>query len=131
MSHATDFEFLLEQNIFKALCQTKAGLVISVVIISTDGGPYENPRYKKVIVFAIDHFRKYDLDALFLVTNAPVWSAYNPVERRLASLGRTTSGVILDHDHYGSHLSDQGKTIDLWLEKKFQICWGDSGRNLE
>lgn len=64
------------------------------------------------------HFKKYNLDALFVVTNAPRRSAYNPVERRLASLGHATSGVILEHDHYGSHLNESGKTVDKNLEKR-------------
>lgn len=58
------------------------------------------------------------MDALFIVTNAPGRSAYNPVERRLAPLGHATAGVILEHGHYGSHLNDQGQTIDKDLEKR-------------
>lgn len=115
-SHASDLHFLLNHSDFKSLCRTKNDEVKPVLIISTDGGPDENPRYEKVIQFAILHFEKYDLDAIFIVTNAPGRSAYNPVERRLAPLSHATSGVILEAERYGSHLNEQGKTIDVDLE---------------
>ena len=89
-----------------------------VLIITSDGGPDENPRYEKVIRFAISHFKKYDLDGLFLVTNAPERSAFNRVERRMAPLSHALLELVLDYDFYGSHLDDSGKTIDADLEKK-------------
>lgn len=60
----------------------------------------------------------YNLDALFIATNAPGRSAFNPVERRMAPLSRQFSGVILPHDHFGFHLDANGKTVDIELEKK-------------
>jgi len=72
----------------------------------------------KVIDCAINHFKKYDLDGLFIVTNAPGRSAYNRVERRMAPLSRELSGVILPHNHFGSHLDSSGKTVDEGLELK-------------
>ena len=48
-----------------------------IFIITVDGGPDENPRYEKTINCAIDLFRSYNLDALFLATNAPGRSAFN------------------------------------------------------
>lgn len=117
-THANDVDFLLDSENFESLCKTSNGLVKPIIIVSTDGGPDENPRYETVIKNAIRHFKKYDLDAIFLVTNAPGRSAFNPVERRMAPLSEMTSGVILDHDHYGSHLDEKGATVDLDLEKK-------------
>lgn len=67
---------------------------------------------------AIAHFQKYDLDAVFLATNAPGRSAYNRVERRMAPLSRELSGLILPHNHFGSHLDDKGATVDTELEKR-------------
>lgn len=87
-------------------------------MISVDGGPDENPRFRKVIGHAISHFKSYDLDAVYLFTNAPGRSAYNRCERRMAPLSRSLSGVILPHDHFGSHLNSQCKTIDSELEKR-------------
>ena len=82
-----------------------------------DGGPDENPRYQNVIDVAIHHFLKHNLDALFVATNAPGRSAFNRVERRMAPLSRELSGLILPHEHFGSHLDSQGRTIDEELEK--------------
>ena len=89
-----------------------------VVIFTVDGGPDENPRYQKVISVAIHHFIEHNLDALFVGTNAPGRSAFNRVERKMAPLSRELSGLILPHDHFGSHLDSAGKTIDVDLEKK-------------
>lgn len=83
-----------------------------------DGGPDENPRYQKVIETAIHHFKKQNFDAVFVATNAPGRSSFNRVERRMAPLSRELAGLILQHDHYGSHLDNSGKTTDAELEKK-------------
>ena len=116
-THAQDFETLLELEEFRPLAKTDHGLVKPVVIMTVDGGPDENPRYEKVIGFAIQHFKRHDLDALFLATNAPGRSAYNRVERRMAPLSRELAGLILPHDHFGSHLDERGVTIDEHLER--------------
>lgn len=89
-----------------------------VIILSVDGGPDENPRYPKVIAHAIDHFKQFDLDAMFIFTNAPGRSAYNRVERRMAPLSRELSGVILPHDNFGSHLDKNNRTTNIDLERQ-------------
>ena len=63
-------------------------------------------------------FLKHNLDALFLATNAPGRSAFNRVERRMAPLSREIAGLILPYNSFGSHLDDNGKTVDNELEKK-------------
>ena len=88
------------------------------MILTVDGGPDENPRYQKTINCAIDYFSSYDLDAFFLATNAPGRSAFNRVERRMAKLSHELSGVVLDHQHFGTHLDSQKNTIDDELELK-------------
>ena len=55
---------------------------------------------------------------MFIATNAPGLSAFNPVERRMAPLSNALAGVILPYDNYGNHLNSQGETIDLQLEKR-------------
>ena len=75
-------------------------------------------RYPKTISNAIQHFKKHDLDAIFVATNAPGRSAFSRVERRMAPLSAQLSGVILPHDSYGSHLDSNGKTIDPALEQQ-------------
>lgn len=82
-----------------------------------DGGPDENSRYQKVIETAIHHFRKQNFDAVFVATNAPDRSSFKCVEGRIAPLSRELAGLILEHDHYGSHLNSSGKTVDADLEK--------------
>ena len=59
-----------------------------------------------------------NLDALFLISNAPGRSAFNRVGRRMAPLSRELAGVILPHDTFGSHLDSSGRTIDKELEKR-------------
>lgn len=116
-SHADDLNKLFSCDAFEKFVKDSQGIVKPIVIISCDGGPDENPRYPKVIANAVNHFKKYDLDAIFLVTNAPGRSAFNKVERRMAPLSRELAGLILPHDSYGSHLNDSGKTIDSSLER--------------
>lgn len=116
-THSADFERLKTLGIFEKFMKNAQGMMKPVIVISTDGGPDENPRFSKVIAHAIELFKKNNLDALFLMTNAPGRSAFNPVERRMAPLSRELSGLILPHDSYGNHLHGT-KTIDIELEKK-------------
>lgn len=92
------------------------GMVKPIVIVITDGGPDECPRFQNVISTAISHFIKFDLDAMFVATNAPGRSAYNRVERRMAALSRELAGVLIPHDHFGNHLNSQNQTTDTDLE---------------
>ncbi|KAJ8886003.1 hypothetical protein PR048_012209 [Dryococelus australis] len=59
--------------------------------------------------------KKYDLDAIFIVTNAPGRSAFNRVERRMAPLSQELTGVVLPHDSFGTHLDSNGRTVDCAL----------------
>lgn len=52
-----------------------------------------------------------------LSTFSPGQSAYNIVERRMAPLSHDLAGLILPHDHFGSHLNDSGVTVNVDLEK--------------
>ena len=118
-AHALDFERLLQLHEFDTI--TKYGpdkAMKPVVVITVDGGSDENPCYQKVIEMAVHHFLQRNLDAFFIATNAPGRSAFNRVERRMAPLSKELSSLILPHDKYGSHLNDQGQTIDTNLEKK-------------
>lgn len=99
--------------------QSENGPVVKpVLIIISDGGPDENPRYEKVIRSAIHHFVMRDLDALFVATNAPGRSCFNRVERRMAPLSKDLCGLVLPHDNFGNHLNNQNETVDVDLEKK-------------
>ena len=120
-SHAQDFRAFLTRQSFESLAKTGAGEVKPVIFIFTDGGPDENPRFPKVLEEVAKNFRLFDLDGIFVATHAPGHSAFNQVERRMAPLSRDLAGLVLPHDHYGSHLNASGKTIDAELElKNFQ-----------
>ena len=82
-----------------------------VMIVTVDGDPEENPRYEKAINCSIKYFVENGLDAFFLATNAPGRSA-------LVKLSKELSGVILEHDKFGSHLDANGVTVDKYLELK-------------
>ncbi|KAL4719530.1 hypothetical protein ACJJTC_016604 [Scirpophaga incertulas] len=115
-THATDIHKLTEILAFENFMKTREGFVKPVFIFTCDGGPDENPRYERVIISAIQHFKDFDLDAVYIPTNAPGRSAFNRVERRMAPLSRELTGVVLKHDNFGSHLGN--KTTDLDLEKR-------------
>lgn len=117
-SHAEDFRTLIEQESFKEIFRNEFGNVKPIIMISSDGGPDENPRFPKVISNAINHFHEYDLDVIIIFTNAPGRSAFNRVERRMAPLSRELSGLILPHDSCGTHLDSSGRTINKVLEKQ-------------
>ncbi|CAF1644201.1 unnamed protein product [Adineta ricciae] len=116
-SHACDFDRLVGLKEFEKSARDYTGQVKPIVIITVDGGPDENPRFPKTLVAAIRKFRKYNLDALFVLTHAPGQSAYNVVERRMAPLSHDLAGLILPHDHFGTHLSDSGVTVNPELER--------------
>ena len=118
-SHGFDFDTLLQLPEFSSMVKNPDdGSVKPIFIFTVDGGPDENPRYQKVIDVAIHHFNSYNLDAIYIATNAPGRSAFNRVERRMAPLSKELSGVILPHETYGSHLDNKGKTVDPEMEKK-------------
>lgn len=91
-THALDLETLTDLESFRPVMKTSDDLIKPVMMITVDGGPDENPRYPRVIASAIGHFKKYDLDAIYVATNAPGRSAFNRVERRMAPLSKELSG---------------------------------------
>ena len=89
-----------------------------VLILRPDGGPDQNPRDHKNQNAYGKLFKDLDPDALVIALHPEGYSAFNPVERRMAPLSRELIGVIFDHQHYGMHLNSAKKTIDLALEKR-------------
>src|SRR5213076_2155088 len=84
----------------------------------TDGGPDENPWFLANISKYLLLFKKLDLDYLTVRTHAPGQSAYNPVERSMASLSTKLAGITLPVDKFGSHLDSQGKMVDDELARR-------------
>jgi hypothetical protein len=124
-SHTCDFDRLVGLKEFEKSARDYTGQVKPIVIITVDGGPDENPRFPKTLMAGIKKFRKYNLDALFVLTHAPGQSAYNVVERRMAPLSHDLAGLILPHDHFGTHLNDTGSTEHAELEKENFKMTGD------
>ena len=83
-----------------------------------DGGPHESPRFPKTLEVAIEHFKKYNLDALLTSTYAQGLSTYNQIKRRMTALSKVLSGILLPHETFGTHLDLSRKTIDTNLEKR-------------
>ena len=94
------------------------------MIVSVDGGPDENPRYERRISCAVDHCNTYDLDAFFLLTDAPRRSAFTRVERRMAPINNELYGALLEYKNFGAHLDDKGNTIDPQLKLKIFEHYG-------
>ena len=69
-SHAKDFDRLMQLKIFDQAAKDDTGQVKPIVIITVDGGPDENPRFPKTLVASIRKFKKYNLDAFFVLTHA-------------------------------------------------------------
>ena len=116
--HLVDMKRVRELPEFDKSFLSSQGTKKPVMIVTVDGGPDENPRYTNTIDCCIDYFNTEDLDALFVATNAPGRSAFNRVERKMAPLSKEVAGVILNHEHFGTHLDSQGNTIDAELELK-------------
>ena len=87
-----------------------------ILILTRDG--HDGPRFPSTRNTLASIFKEHDLDFIFCVCNAAGLSAYHFIERRMASLSAALAGVVLPHDHFGSHLDDSGNTIDTDLERK-------------
>lgn len=88
------------------------------MIVTVDREPDENPRYEKAITYMVNYFSTYDLDAFFLVTNAPECREFNRVERTMARLSKELGDTLPEHKHFGAYLDDKGSTIDPQLKFK-------------
>jgi hypothetical protein len=75
-SHATDFDRLVSLKEFENVARDETGQVKPIVIVTVDGGPDENPRFPKTLAANIRKFKKFNLDALFILTHAYVLVIY-------------------------------------------------------
>ena len=94
------------------------GVIKPLFFIAVDGGPDEAPSNQKTLIAWSGFFKRHDIDGVFIFNNAPGYSAYNKVERRMAPLSKDTAGIVLPFNTFGSHLNSSNKTVDLELEKK-------------
>jgi hypothetical protein len=68
-SHATDFDRLVNLVEFEKVACSESGQVKPIVICTVDRDPDENPRFPKTFVASIRKFKKYNLDAPFVLTH--------------------------------------------------------------
>ena len=115
-SHGYDFNQLVEKPEFQPILKTSKRALKPVGMMFVDGGPDENLRFPKTIDVYCQHFKKYDLDALLVLTHAPGILACNYVERKMAPLTKELAGLVIHHDTCGTHLDSQQRIIDDELE---------------
>ena len=115
-SHQYDIQKLMELEEFKQSIKNKKGEIKPLFFVSVDGGPDESPSCQKTLLAWCNLFKKEDIDGIFVFTNAPGFSAFNKVERRMAPLSKDTAGIILPFNKYGSHLDASNRKIDPSFE---------------
>ncbi|CAB4483265.1 unnamed protein product [Rhizophagus irregularis] len=116
-THMVDLKNIISNEKFSATLK-KENEVKPILILLVDGGPDENPKHMKNIIQYAHLFRTLDLDYLTIRTHAPGQSAYNPVERSMASLSAKLAGITLPIGEFGSHLNSQGNVVDEELARK-------------
>ena len=116
-THIVDLESIISNEEFSSTLK-KEGKVRPIWILIVDGGPDENPRHMKNIVQYAHLFRALDLDYLTVRTHAPGQSAYNLVERSMASLSAKLAGITLPIGKFGSHLNSQENVVDEELARQ-------------
>jgi hypothetical protein len=111
-----DFDCVVKLKEFENTARNHVGTIKPIIIMSVDSlEPKDYTRYPKTLESAINKFKKYNLDALFIITQAPGQTAFNVVERRLATLSQDLTGLVLPHDYFGTHLNVCGLTVDAEL----------------
>ena len=113
---AIQIEALDEMLKTEEMCKMNDGSTKPILILTRDG--HDGPRFPTTRNTLINIFKEHDLDFIYCVCNASGLSAYHFIERRMAPLSAALAGVVLPHSSFGSHLDDQGNTIDSELELK-------------
>lgn len=117
-THQFDFDKLTNLAEFETSIKNKKGEIKPLIFVAVDGGPDESPSNQTTLLAWANCFLRHDVDGIFVFCNAPGFSAYNKVERRMAPLSKETAGIILPFDEFGSHLDASNKTVDEELELK-------------
>ena len=114
-SHQYDIQKLMELEEFKQSIKNKKGEIKPLFFVSVDGGPDESPSCQKTLLAWCNLFKKEDIDGIFVFTNAPGFSEFNKVERRMAPLSKDTEGIILPFNTFGNQHDSNNKTVDHTL----------------
>ncbi|PKY35173.1 hypothetical protein RhiirB3_501455 [Rhizophagus irregularis] len=116
-THIADLESIVSNEEFFTIIK-KDDEVKPIWILLVDGGPDENPKHMKNIIQYAHLFRALNLDYLTVCTHASGQSAYNPVERGMASLSAKLASITLPVNEFSSHLDSQGNVIDEELARR-------------
>ena len=117
LTHMTDLLSLVANPQFASVI-LRENNVRPIWILLVDGGPDENPKHLKNIVKYCNLFRFLDLDYSTVRTHALGQSAYNPVERSMASLSGKLAGITLPLDEYRTHLNSQDNVVNEELARR-------------
>jgi hypothetical protein len=113
-----DFDRLLKLREFEKTARNHIGAIKPIIIMNVDSlQPTNYTLYPKTLASAIGKFKKYNLDALFIVALAPGQAAFNIAERRIAILAQDITGLVMPHDYFARHLNLHGATVDAELER--------------
>lgn len=113
-----DFDCLVKLKEFERTARNHIGTIKPIIIMGVDTlEPTDYTRLPSTLASAIGRFKKYNLDALFIIAQAPGQTAFNVAERRLANLSQDLTGLVLPHDYFGTHLNVSGLTVDSEVEK--------------
>ncbi|CAB4464558.1 unnamed protein product [Rhizophagus irregularis] len=116
-THMVDLMTITEEEPFHEFTHYE-GAIKPIWCLLTDGGPDENPRFLANILKYLLIFKKLDLDYLSVRTHAPGQSAYNPVERSMASLSGKLAGIVLNAFNYGNHLGNMNGQANTVIDKE-------------
>ena len=72
-THQYDFEKIMELEEFKHSVKNKNGDIKPILCVAVDGGPDESPSNHKTLLAWCNRFKKEDIDAIFVFSNAPGW----------------------------------------------------------
>ncbi len=113
-----DFDHVVKLKEFEKTARNHIGEVKPIIIMNVDNiDPIDYTRFPKTLYLSIKKFKKYNLDAFFIITQAPGQSVFNIAQRRLSLISHDLSGLVLPHNFFGTHLNISGLTIDAELEK--------------
>jgi hypothetical protein len=116
-THMVDLMAITNEESFHEFTHYE-GSVKPIWCLLTDGGPDENPRFLANISKYLLIFKKLDLDYLTVRTHAPGQSAYNPVERSMASLSSKLAGIVLNAFNHGNHLGNMNGQANIVINEE-------------
>lgn len=117
-SDEIDFDRVVRMRESERTARNHIGEIKPIIIMHVDRlDPLDYTRFPKTLLSSISKFKKYNLDAFILVSQAPGQASFNTVERRLAPLSHDLSGLVLPPSYFGTHLNIIGLTIDAELER--------------